>query len=142
MEIGSTKLELIEPSGEDSPVEKFIQKKGEGLHHICFLVDDIDEGGYRISYSYIGQILDELYFYRKHTSPEEFDVILQKKVGSLGHWHNNPYSNVSTINGFTCYFEKFNITGVSPYNKRDNEFKFSLSVLFVYKDSLQVVKQF
>ena len=43
IEIGSTKLELIEPSGEDSPVEKFIQKKGEGLHHICFLVDDIEK---------------------------------------------------------------------------------------------------
>lgn len=43
MEIGETKLELIQPLGEDSPVEKFIQQKGEGLHHICFLVDDIDE---------------------------------------------------------------------------------------------------
>jgi len=42
MEIGNTKLELLEPLGEDSPVEKFIQKKGEGLHHICLLVDDID----------------------------------------------------------------------------------------------------
>lgn len=41
MEIGNTKLELIEPLEKDSPVEKFIQKKGEGLHHICFLVDDI-----------------------------------------------------------------------------------------------------
>ena len=43
MEIGKTKLELIEPLGKDSPVEKFIQKKGEGLHHICFLVDNIEE---------------------------------------------------------------------------------------------------
>jgi methylmalonyl-CoA/ethylmalonyl-CoA epimerase len=43
MEIGGTKLELIQPLGEDSPVAKFIQKKGEGLHHICFLVDDIEK---------------------------------------------------------------------------------------------------
>lgn len=43
MEIGKMKLELIQPSGEGSPVEKFIQKKGEGLHHISFLVDDIEE---------------------------------------------------------------------------------------------------
>jgi methylmalonyl-CoA epimerase len=43
MEIGGTKLELIEPLGEESPVAKFIQKKGEGIHHICFLVDNIDE---------------------------------------------------------------------------------------------------
>ena len=43
MQIGSTKLELIEPLGEDSPVHKFIQKRGEGIHHICFLVDNIEE---------------------------------------------------------------------------------------------------
>jgi methylmalonyl-CoA epimerase len=43
MEIGNTKLELIQPWGEDSPVEKFIQKKGEGIHHICFLVDNVEE---------------------------------------------------------------------------------------------------
>lgn len=43
MEVGKTKLELIQPSGLDSPVEKFIRKKGEGLHHISFLVDDIEK---------------------------------------------------------------------------------------------------
>lgn len=43
LEIGNTRLELIQPLGEDSPVEKFIQKKGEGLHHICFWVDDIEK---------------------------------------------------------------------------------------------------
>ncbi len=43
MEIGNTKLELIQPLGEESPVEKFIQKKGEGIHHICFLVDNVEE---------------------------------------------------------------------------------------------------
>jgi len=42
MEIGKAKLELIEPLGENSPIDKFIQKKGEGLHHICLLVDDIE----------------------------------------------------------------------------------------------------
>jgi len=43
MEIGEVKLELIEPLGEDSPILKFIQKRGEGLHHICFQVEDIDQ---------------------------------------------------------------------------------------------------
>lgn len=43
IEIGGVKLELIEPLGEDSPVAKFIQKRGEGLHHICFEVDDIED---------------------------------------------------------------------------------------------------
>jgi len=43
MEIGEVKLELLEPLGEDSPIFKFIQKRGEGLHHICFQVEDIDQ---------------------------------------------------------------------------------------------------
>lgn len=43
IEIGGVKLELIEPLDEDSPVAKFIKKKGEGLHHICFEVDDIED---------------------------------------------------------------------------------------------------
>jgi methylmalonyl-CoA epimerase len=43
MEIGEVKLELLEPLGEDSPILKFIQKRGEGLHHICFQVEDIDQ---------------------------------------------------------------------------------------------------
>ncbi|KPL03831.1 MAG: hypothetical protein AMJ90_03060 [candidate division Zixibacteria bacterium SM23_73_2] len=42
MEIGGIKLELLEPLGEDSPVARFLQKKGQGLHHLCFLVDDIE----------------------------------------------------------------------------------------------------
>lgn len=43
MQIGNTKLELIQPLGEDSTVHKFIKKKGEGIHHISFLVDNIEE---------------------------------------------------------------------------------------------------
>ena len=33
-------FELIEPKTKDSPISKFLEKKGEGLHHITFLVDD------------------------------------------------------------------------------------------------------
>jgi len=39
---GDSNLELLEPTGPDSPVAKFIEKRGEGIHHICFRVDDID----------------------------------------------------------------------------------------------------
>ena len=35
-------IELVEPLGEDSPVQKFLDKKGEGIHHIAFNVEDID----------------------------------------------------------------------------------------------------
>ena len=36
-----TAIELLEPLDSDSPVAKFIEKKGEGMHHICFKVHDI-----------------------------------------------------------------------------------------------------
>ena len=39
---GDTNLELLEPTGPDSTVAKFIEKRGEGIHHICFRVDDIE----------------------------------------------------------------------------------------------------
>jgi methylmalonyl-CoA/ethylmalonyl-CoA epimerase len=35
-------LEFLEPTGEDSPISKFIRKRGGGLHHLCFEVDDLD----------------------------------------------------------------------------------------------------
>jgi methylmalonyl-CoA/ethylmalonyl-CoA epimerase len=40
--IGSTKIELLEASGPESPITKFIEKKGEGIHHIAFEVDNIE----------------------------------------------------------------------------------------------------
>ena len=41
-EKGGTALELLEPLSSESPVSKFLDKRGEGIHHICFLVDDIE----------------------------------------------------------------------------------------------------
>lgn len=38
---GPNKIELLEATSEDSPIAKFIEKKGEGVHHIAFSVDDI-----------------------------------------------------------------------------------------------------
>ena len=40
-QIGPNKIELLEANGADSPIAKFIDKKGEGIHHIAFAVDDI-----------------------------------------------------------------------------------------------------
>jgi methylmalonyl-CoA/ethylmalonyl-CoA epimerase len=39
---GDANLELLEPTGPESTVAKFIEKRGEGIHHICFRVDDIE----------------------------------------------------------------------------------------------------
>ncbi len=38
---GPNKIELLEASNENSPIAKFIAKKGEGVHHIAFAVEDI-----------------------------------------------------------------------------------------------------
>lgn len=35
-------IDLLEPMGPDSALAKFLERRGEGLHHICFEVDDID----------------------------------------------------------------------------------------------------
>ena len=39
--IGDTEIELLEPTTDDSGVAKFLEKRGEGLHHICLEVDDL-----------------------------------------------------------------------------------------------------
>ncbi len=39
---GGSEIELIQPTASDSSLAKFLEKRGEGLHHICLEVDDID----------------------------------------------------------------------------------------------------
>ncbi len=39
---GGSEIELIEPTNPDSSLARFLEKRGEGLHHICLEVDDID----------------------------------------------------------------------------------------------------
>jgi methylmalonyl-CoA epimerase len=50
-------IELLEPTGPDTPIGKFIAQKGEGLHHLCFKVSDVHQkqaemikAGYRFIY--------------------------------------------------------------------------------------------
>ncbi len=40
--IGESKIELLAPTRPDSPIQKFLDKKGEGIHHIAFDVNDIE----------------------------------------------------------------------------------------------------
>ena len=40
--IGDTNIELVEPATDDSPLVKFLEAKGPGIHHLCFEVDDIE----------------------------------------------------------------------------------------------------
>ncbi len=40
---GDTRIELLEGTSHESPISKFIDKKGEGIHHICYEVDNLRE---------------------------------------------------------------------------------------------------
>ena len=55
LSVGDSNIELLEPLSPESTVAKFIEKRGEGIHHLCFRVDDIEEhlerlkaAGYRL----------------------------------------------------------------------------------------------
>lgn len=39
--VGETHIELLEPTAEDSPVARFLEKNGEGIHHVAFATDDV-----------------------------------------------------------------------------------------------------
>jgi len=41
--VGETKIELLESTAPDGPIAKFIDKRGEGIHHLAFAVDDADK---------------------------------------------------------------------------------------------------
>ena len=43
LKAGTSELELLEPTSPDSPVGKFLAKRGEGMHHLSFLVPDIEK---------------------------------------------------------------------------------------------------
>ena len=42
VEIGHTLIELLQPIGSEGVMAKFLEKRGEGFHHICYEVDDIN----------------------------------------------------------------------------------------------------
>ena len=41
--VGETNIELIEPLDKESPISKFLEKRGQGIHHIAFKVDNIEK---------------------------------------------------------------------------------------------------
>ncbi|MFQ5871077.1 MAG: methylmalonyl-CoA epimerase [Candidatus Geothermarchaeales archaeon] len=58
LQIGETRIELLEPLSQDGAVAKFLQERGEGIHHVAFSVDDlasvtkrVKEGGAHLVYS-------------------------------------------------------------------------------------------
>ena len=61
-QIGDSKIELLEANNQNSPIAKFLSKRGEGFHHVAFEVDDIEEELAR---------LQKLDFILLHLSPKE-----------------------------------------------------------------------
>ena len=55
---GGTAIELLEPIGGKSTVSRFLDKKGEGIHHICFKVDNIESALKRLKEQGI-ELIDE-----------------------------------------------------------------------------------
>jgi methylmalonyl-CoA/ethylmalonyl-CoA epimerase len=48
IECGETHIELLEPLSEDSPVAKFLEKRGPGIHHVCLASDDVRSDDARV----------------------------------------------------------------------------------------------
>lgn len=43
IKIGDSNIELLEPTSDESPIAKFLEKKGEGIHHIAYRVEDVQK---------------------------------------------------------------------------------------------------
>ncbi len=55
LEVGESCVELLEPTSPESPIAKYLEKKGQGIHHIAYAVDNVEEAlsnakthGYRL----------------------------------------------------------------------------------------------
>ncbi|MBV9177083.1 MAG: methylmalonyl-CoA epimerase [Nitrososphaeraceae archaeon] len=49
LELEDTRVELMEPTADDSPIKKFLEERGEGIHHIAITADDIEKDVSRAS---------------------------------------------------------------------------------------------
>ncbi len=56
--VGGSEVELVEPKDTDSGLAKYLAKRGEGIHHICFEVDDIEAALARLK-EHGAQLIDE-----------------------------------------------------------------------------------
>jgi methylmalonyl-CoA/ethylmalonyl-CoA epimerase len=58
--VGESRIELLEPTSPDSPIAKFLAKRGEGLHHVAIHVDDLSGTVERLKASGTRLISDEI----------------------------------------------------------------------------------
>jgi methylmalonyl-CoA epimerase len=58
--VGESRLELLEATSEDSTIAKFIAKRGEGLHHVCLRVPDLEAAVARLKKDGVRLVSDEI----------------------------------------------------------------------------------
>ena len=58
--VGESRIELLEPTSPDSPIAKFLAKRGEGLHHVALHVDDLSATVERLKANGTRLISDEI----------------------------------------------------------------------------------
>jgi methylmalonyl-CoA epimerase len=58
--VGESRLELLEPTSDDSTIAKFIAKRGEGLHHVCMKVPDLRAAVDRLKADGVRLVSDEI----------------------------------------------------------------------------------
>jgi methylmalonyl-CoA/ethylmalonyl-CoA epimerase len=78
--LGEVKLELLEPTDPESPVAKFIEKRGPGLHHIAYLVQNVNEA-LTVAHSRDVVLIDELS--RKGADGMDIGFLHPKSTGGV-----------------------------------------------------------
>ena len=58
--VGESRLELLEPTSDDSTIAKFIAKRGEGLHHVCLRVPDLAAAVDKLKKDGVGLVSDDI----------------------------------------------------------------------------------
>jgi methylmalonyl-CoA epimerase len=58
--LGESRIELLEPTSEDSPIAKFLAKRGEGLHHVSLRVSDLPGTVERLKKSGVRLVTDKI----------------------------------------------------------------------------------
>jgi methylmalonyl-CoA epimerase len=58
--VGESRLELLEPTSEDSTIAKFLAKRGEGLHHVCMKVPDLVAAVAKLKQDGVRLVSDEI----------------------------------------------------------------------------------
>ena len=56
---GAMRIELLEPTSEDSPIARFLDKRGPGIHHVCLDSDDVRADGDRLRSADVQLLRDE-----------------------------------------------------------------------------------